>query len=512
VSKRVNFTSIGNMTSKYNSVSLAKLFAGIDCVVAKSFSEVIITGLANDSRKVKPGDLFFAVPGFVTDGNRFIPEAISLGAKIVVTQSDVSDVESLPIVKCKDIKKTMSVVANRFFGFPSIKIPTVGITGTNGKTTVSYLFTHIMDCCGEKWGRIGTVEYYTGKRTVSALNTTPDALELQALLAEMIDSGMNGCVMEVSSHALDQGRCDDIEFSGAVFTNLTQDHLDYHKDMESYFGAKSILFSKLLRDDGFAVLNIDDPYSQKMKKLCRGKVLTFSVIRNSDQQSAADIKLIDDGFRDNHRYFKVSFQGRTLDGSMPLPGSFNLYNAAAAIGIAINSGCQLDDAVKALKTAPQVPGRVERVEAGQPFEVIVDYAHTPDALKNLLMGVETSGDKVLVFGCGGDRDRSKRSVMGEIAIKFANRVVVTSDNPRSEDPKRIINDILKGISKDNDFSVIEERDKAIGEALKMASPGDLVIIAGKGHEDYQVIDNRKLYFSDPDVVKKYLKKMGYAGS
>lgn len=508
----MSFTSVSNMTSKYGSVSLAKLFAGLDCGVARNFSEVIVTGLANDSRKVKPGDLFFAMPGFVTDGNKFIPEAMSLGAKVVVTQSDVSNIESLPIIRCKDIKKLMSVVANRFFDFPSTKLSVIGVTGTNGKTTVSYLFNHIMDCCREKWGRIGTVEYFTGKRTVSALNTTPDALELQALLAEMIDSGMNGCIMEVSSHALDQGRCDDIEFSGAVFTNLTQDHLDYHKDMESYFRAKSILFSRLLQEDGFAVLNIDDPYSGEMKKLCHGKVLTFSVIRNSDQTSTADVKLIDDGYEDNYRYFRASFQGETLDGSMPLPGSFNLSNAAAAIGAAISGGCHLNDAVKALKTAPQVPGRVERVDVGQPFEVIVDYAHTPDALKNLLRGVDTTGDKILVFGCGGDRDRTKRPVMGEIAVNFANRVVVTSDNPRSEDPKRIINDILKGISKGSNFTVIEERDKAIGEALKTASPGDLVIIAGKGHEDYQVVGNRRLYFSDPGVVKKYLKKMGYAGS
>lgn len=508
----MNLASINNMASKYNSVSLAKLFVGLDCIIAEDFSEVMIAGLANDSRKVKPGDLFFAVPGFVTDGKKFIPEAVSLGARVVVVQSDVPCIEGIPVIKCKDIKKTMPVIAGRFFGFPSNRLSVVGVTGTNGKTTVSYLFTHIMDCCGEKYGRIGTVEYYTGKRTVNALNTTPDALELQTLLAEMRDSEMNGCVMEVSSHALEQGRCDGIEFGGAVFTNLTQDHLDYHKDMENYFKAKSILFSDLLKEDGFAVINIDNPYSEKIKSLCRGKILTFSVIENSGQVSTANIRLIDDGYKDNNRYFKASFRDRTIGGSMPLPGRFNLSNAAAAIGAAISNGCLFDDAIKALKTAPQIPGRVERVDLGQPFEVIVDYAHTPDALKNLLMGVESSGEKIIVFGCGGDRDKTKRPLMGEIAVKFADRAIVTSDNPRNENPMRIINDILKGIPKEGNCVVIEDRDKAIGEALTKAKPDDLVIIAGKGHEDYQVVGNRRLYFSDIDMVKKYLKKMGHAGS
>ena len=508
----MNLASINNMKSDYNPVSLAKLFAGLDCVVAGDFSEMMVTGLANDSRKVKPGDLFFAVPGFVTDGKKFIPEAVSLGATGVVVQSDVSGIEGVPVIKCKDIKRTMSVVANRFFDFPSTSLHIVGVTGTNGKTTVSYLFTHIMDCCGERYGRIGTVEYYTGKRTVNALNTTPDALELQTLLAEMRDFGMSGCVMEVSSHALEQGRCNDMEFTGAVFTNLTQDHLDYHKDMENYLKAKSILFSDLLKEDGFAIINIDDPYSGKIKSLCRGKILTFSVIGSSNRASTADIKLIDGGCKDNIRYFEVTFGNRTLSGSMPLLGRFNLSNAAAAIGTAISSGCRFDEAIEALKTSPQVPGRVERIDLGQPFEVVVDYAHTPDALKNLLTGVESSGEKILVFGCGGNRDKTKRPIMGKIAVEFADRVIITSDNPRNESPTRIINDILKGISQKEDCIVVEDRNNAISEALKKAKPDDLVIIAGKGHEDYQVVGNRRIYFSDVDVVKKYLKKMSHAGS
>ena len=506
----MNLTVDNNMTTEHKPVQLQKLFIDTKIDIPDSFSRVEITGLAVDSRKVKPGDLFFAVPGFVTDGARFIAEAVSLGAGAVVTQSKDIVVENIPVIKCEDIRVTMSKIANCFFNFPSQKLKVIGITGTNGKTTVCYMISHIMKALNENWGKIGTVAYFTGKRTINAVNTTPVSVDIQRYLDEMRNSNLAGCVMEVSSHGLDQHRCDDVEFSGAVFTNLTQDHLDYHKDLESYFTAKSMLFTKLLKTEGFAVLNADDPYYDKLKKLCPGKVLTYSVSESISQ--SADLRIEDNGYKDNQRSFKATYEGKTINGHIPLMGKFNLANAAAAITAAIGAGCDFTRAVEALADAPQVPGRVEKIKAGQPFEIVIDYAHTPDALKNLLTGMDTDGRKVLVFGCGGDRDKTKRPVMGKIAIEYADRVIVTSDNPRTEDPKKIINDVLTGIPKGKDYTVIEKRDEAIKQALTLAQKDDLVIIAGKGHEDYQVIGSTRHYFSDPDVVKKCLRKMGYEGS
>jgi len=508
----VNVAISNNVNSKYKPIQLGELVAGTGINIPDDFSVITITGLASDSRKVKPGDLFFAVPGYAVDGARFIGEATSLGANAVITQATDITVDNVPVLKCNDIRKTMSLVADRFFEFPSDKLKVIGITGTNGKTTVCFLLSHIMNANDQNWGKIGTIEYSTGKRTINALNTTPGSIDVQRYLAEMRDFNMAGCIMEASSHGLDQHRCDDVRFSGAVFTNLTQDHLDYHKDLDSYFKAKSILFEKLLNADGFAVLNIDDPYYNRLKKLSRGKILTFSAAANSEQSKMADVTIGDDGYKGNARRFKATYQGKTINGSMPLLGIFNLINAGAAVTAAIGAGCDFEKAVTALKDAPQIPGRVERVDAGQPFEVIIDYAHTPDALKNLLLGIDTAGRKILLFGCGGDRDKTKRPIMGEIASMHADLLIVTSDNPRTEDPKKIINDILKGIPEKVNYTVNEKRDEAIGQALALAREGDLVIIAGKGHEDYQVVGNTRHYFSDPQVVKKHLRKMGYEGS
>jgi UDP-N-acetylmuramoyl-L-alanyl-D-glutamate--2,6-diaminopimelate ligase len=377
---------------------------------------------------------------------------------------------------------------------------------------VTFLLAHILSTGGKTWGKIGTVEYFTGKRTIQAINTTPDTIELQEYLAEMRDSKMPGCVMEVSSHGLDQHRCDDIEFSEAVFTNLTQDHLDYHRDIDSYFNAKSILFTKLLKEDGIAILNANDSHFERLSAICSMTMISYSVISDAKQKYTADVIIEDKGYRDNQRHFKVSYAGKSRDGVMPYLGRFNLANAGAAIAAAIGMGYDFDKAIDLLSTAPQVPGRVEKVDMGQPFEVIIDYAHTPDALENLLTGVDTSGKKILVFGCGGDRDKTKRSIMGQVAVKYADNIIITSDNPRTEDPGRIIADIQKGISGKTNYSVTEKRDEAISQALALASAGDLVIIAGKGHEDYQIVGNTRHYFSDPKVVKTALKKMGYAGT
>ena len=497
------------MPNSQNKIILRDLFAGIDCQFIGP-GDITLDGLANDSRRVKPGDLFFAIPGFSSDGRKYVTEAISLGAIAIASNGIIEGLESVPQVICADVRRAMSKTSARFFGIPSAKIPVVGVTGTNGKTTTTYMFAHIMKVQGQRWGRLGTVDYFTGGRVSTATNTTPDALQLQEMLAEIYNNGLHGCVMEVSSHGLDLGRCDDIQFSAAVFTNLSQDHLDYHKDMESYFLAKSILFEKLLRADGFVILNARDPYSERLRKLSPGRVITFGVVEDFSENVVADLIIADRDYADGQRSYKARFAGKTIDGSIPHLGRFNLFNAAAAIGAAIGLGCSLEDAVESLRTAPQVPGRVQKIDCGQPFEVIIDYAHTPDAIKNLLEGIHSAGKVILVFGCGGDRDTIKRPIMGGIACKLADRVVVTSDNPRTEKPAQIIADILKGMPAGDYLKVIENRDEAIGQAIGMAKAGDLVIIAGKGHEDYQIIGKTKLYFSDQDVARKYLKKLGYA--
>ncbi|MCD6161652.1 MAG: UDP-N-acetylmuramoyl-L-alanyl-D-glutamate--2,6-diaminopimelate ligase [candidate division Zixibacteria bacterium] len=500
------------MASDYKPIQLEKLFAGLDVIIAQDYFPVEITGLAYDSRRVKQGDLFFAIPGYLTDGAKFIAEAVSLGANAVATQAKNNNIKNVPVIRCDNIRRIMSAVASRFYDYPSKQLKIIGITGTNGKTTVCFLINHIMKTMGERWGNIGTVGYDTGKRLINALNTTPNSIDTQMYLAEMRDYNIDGCVMEVSSHGLIQHRCDDVKFSGAVFTNLTQDHLDYHKDMESYFKAKSILFAELLDDDGFAVLNFDDKYYQKIKEACRGKILSYSTAEKTEGAKSADIIIADKGFENNLRYFEASYKGKTITGEMPLLGIFNLYNAGAAIAAVVSIGCDFVKAVKALQNAPQVPGRVEKIEVGQPFDIIVDYAHTPDALENLLKGINADGDKILVFGCGGDRDKTKRPIMGKIAAQYADRMFVASDNPRTEDPQKIINDILKGIPNNIKYTVNANRDEAIGQALASAKKGDLVIIAGKGHEDYQIVGNTRHYFSDPIVIKKHLRKMGYEGS
>jgi UDP-N-acetylmuramoyl-L-alanyl-D-glutamate--2,6-diaminopimelate ligase len=508
----VNLVAVNNMADTKNQKTLGELFGNTDCQIPREKLPAVITGLANDSRRVKPGDLFFAVTGFAVDGHKFIPEAISMGAAAIVSETVIEGLDGITQIICRDIRRTMSMVAGRFYDHPSKTMAVVGVTGTNGKTTTTYMFAHIMASRGKKWGRFGTVEYNTGNRTIAALNTTPDSLELQAMLAEVKHNGLGGCIMEVSSHGLDLGRVEDIEFAGAIYTNLTQDHLDYHKDMETYFKAKSILFERLVKKDGFAVLNALDPYSKRLQTIFPGRVICFAALTDSNTAPGADLIIKDLGYRNNRRYYEASYQGISIKSSMPYMGKFNLMNAAGSIGAALGMGLTLAQAIEPLTDGPQVPGRVQKIDAGQPFEVIVDYAHSPDATKNLLEGVDTTGYKIIVFGCGGDRDKTKRPIMGEIATRLADRVIVTTDNPRTEIPGKIIADILGGITKKDNLKVIENRDEAIGVALGMAGAGDLVIIAGKGHENYQIVGKTKSYFSDQDVIRKYLKKMGYAAS
>lgn len=472
---------------------------------------VPIQGIEADSRRVRPGQLFFCLPGHTVDGHDFAPQAAAAGAAALVVGREL-DV-ALPQLVVPDVGQALAQLADVWFGRPSHKLLPIGVTGTNGKTTTTYLIERILADAGIAPGVIGTIETRFAGRSLPMSGTTPDALNLQRIFREMADAGTERCVMEVSSHALAQGRVKGTRFRGAVFTNLTQDHLDYHGTMEAYADAKGLFFSRLgnhYEDDpslrGYAVLNADDDVSERFARLTAAEVVTYGVEREAHVR-ASNVRISAGG---------TSFTADTFRGSrevkLKLVGKFNVYNALAALAVALCEGIGLDRAIASLESTPGVPGRVEAVDEGQPFAVIVDYAHTPDGLDNVLRTVRelAKGQVICVFGCGGDRDRTKRPIMGRIAAQLADRLIVTSDNPRSEDPAAILRDIEAGladIGTPRERYILEpDRKAAIEMAVEMASPGDVVLIAGKGHETYQIIGGVTYDFDDRLVAKEALRR------
>lgn len=471
---------------------------------------IAITSLASDSRIAQPGCLFFCLPGTKDDGHRFALQAIERGAAALVTARRLElDIAQLIV---PDTRQALAMLADHYYGRPSHRLRPIGVTGTNGKTTTTYLIERILADAGISPGVIGTIETRYGGRHYPMSGTTPDVLELQGIFKSMVDAGTDRCVMEVSSHALEQGRVKGCRFRTAVFTNLTQDHLDYHGSMDAYERAKGLFFSRLGNvyfDDPkqrtYAVLNVDDPVAAAYAKLTAAETVTYG-IDNEAQLRASRVTIAAGG---------TSFQLDSFWGSRPvglkLVGKFNVYNALAALGAAICEGIDLQEAVRSLERIAGVPGRVEPVNAGQPFAVIVDYAHTPDGLENVLRMVRelTHGRVICVFGCGGDRDRAKRPIMGRIAAAYADAIIVTSDNPRTEDPYLIIEHIESGllaasVAKEK-YALVPDRRAAIEKAVEMASPGDVVLIAGKGHETYQLIGGVTYDFDDRLVAKEAIR-------
>jgi UDP-N-acetylmuramoyl-L-alanyl-D-glutamate--2,6-diaminopimelate ligase len=453
-----------------------------------------VTSLSYDNRRVTPGTMFFCVPGFTRDGHDFAGEAVAAGAVALVVQRPVQAV--VPEIVVPDVRAAMAVVAARFNGDPTSELRVVGITGTNGKTTTAFLVRALLEAQGLRCGLLGTVKSVIGGVEHEVVRTTPEAIELQRDFRAMCDAGDRACAMEVSSHALELHRADAIHFAAAVFTNLTQDHLDFHASMEEYFHAKRRLF---MMAPGAAVLNIDDPYGRRLAAEL-GDAITFS-LHGDATFVATEIRT---GLRGSQ------FTALTPDGAVPvaspLRGRFNVANVLAALAAARAVGVELATAVDAIASAGQVPGRFEPVQEGQAFEVLVDYAHTPDSLENVLSAAhELGGRRVhVVFGCGGDRDRGKRPLMGEIARRLADRVIVTSDNPRSEDPVQIIREILAGAGEDVPW--MTDRRDAIAEAIAGADDGDVVVIAGKGHEQGQEFAaGRKVPFDDVAVAREVLR-------
>ncbi len=459
-----------------------------------------ISGVAYDSRRVRPGELFVAVPGLKQDGRRYVEEALTRGAAVVVLERpDPLEGTSTGRVLVPSSREALARLADAYFGHPSGALTVVGITGTNGKTTTSYLVDALLSARGQRTGLIGTVQYRIGTEVIGAGQTTPEAVELQSFLRRMVNAGVTAVAMEVSSHALALSRVDGIDFDVAVFTNLTQDHLDFHGTMEAYREAKRRLFLLLAAGPkhGRAVVNADDPAGVAMVAGLALSALTYGIrgradVRPSRWSSGAE------GIR-----MSVRTPAGHLDISSPLVGEHNVMNLLAAAGVGVALGMAPETIGRALGSVGSVPGRFERVEAGQPFLVVVDYAHTPDALENTLETarklVGAGGRLGVVFGCGGDRDRGKRPLMGAIAARLCDHVWITSDNPRSEPPERIIADIVAGIRGGavvDRHETLPDRKAAIQRALAWARTGDVVVIAGKGHETYQVIGSEVLPFDD----------------
>src|SRR4051794_666126 len=455
--------------------------------------EVEITGLAYSTDAVEPGSLFFCVPGFRADGHDFAPRAIERGAVALVCQRPLG--LGGPEVVVHDVRAAMGPAAARFYGDPTAELRVVGITGTNGKTTTAFLVRHLLEAAGMSTGLLGTVKRVVGGVEEDVERTTPEAVDLQATFRRMFDSGDRACAMEVSSHALELGRVSGIHFACRVFTNLTQDHLDFHPTMEDYFLAKRRLFE----GPGPAVVNADDEYGRRLAGELDGAI-TFAVEREADYR-ARDVRFDLTGAR-----FTCEAPEGAITMESPLPGLFNVQNVLAAVAAVRTLDVPLEGIPDALAGFGRVPGRFEPVDEGQDFGVLVDYAHTPDSLENVLRAAReiTSGRLHVVFGAGGDRDRSKRPLMGAAARELADRVIVTSDNPRSEDPAAIVEQVLEGAGAGAEREV--DRRRAIERAVESAEAGDVVVIAGKGHEQGQEFEGgRKEPFDDVTVVREALQ-------
>jgi UDP-N-acetylmuramoyl-L-alanyl-D-glutamate--2,6-diaminopimelate ligase len=470
--------------------------AAVRSVTGKS--DVAVTGLSCDSRTVTPGDLFFALPGSRDQGVRFASDAVARGAVGVVSEEDLSGL-TVPLVRVPSAREAMADIACAYYEFPSSSLAVAGVTGTNGKTTTAWIMRHLCDTVGRACGLVGTIQYVLPGVVESATRTTPESLDLQRMLARMRDGGFRAASLEVSSHSLVQHRVRGVEFDATIFTNLTQDHLDYHGTMDEYFEAKSLLFTKLPNQKlkkGRAIINADDRYGRRLlDRIGSHPVITYG------QGSNCNFRGSDIQYSAKGTIFRLDAKGRSYLVRSPLIGLFNVYNTLAAMAAVSAMGLELRRVVTAAATIPQVPGRMQRVPGHRNFQAYVDYAHTPDALENVLKVLRqlTTARIITVFGCGGDRDRSKRPLMAAAAGKYSDQVILTSDNPRSEDPMAIIRDAEKGLSGSN-HEIRADRESAIRRAVEIAGANDIILVAGKGHETYQETASGRHPFDDLSVT------------
>ena len=481
-------------------MKLRELLKDIEVLACTADLERDITAICYDSRKAEPGCLFVAVSGFAADGNRFIPMALEKGAVAVVTAKAPEG--AVPHILVASDRLALALLGCNFYGNPAASMTMIGITGTNGKTSSTLLLKQVLEkTLGAKVGLVGTMANMIGQEVIPTERTTPESLDLQALFARMREGDCTHVVMEVSSHALTLERVGGIHFAVAAFTNLTEDHLDFHKTMDAYCDAKAELFRRCDK----AVINADDSYAGRILSAAACPVLTTSVATEAGLH-AENVELHAEGIS-----FTAVYEGERARVTLPIPGRFTVYNALTVLGVAHQLGISLHDCAEALKTAEGVKGRVEVVPTpGTPYSVLIDYAHTPDGLENVLRSVRDfcKGRLISVFGCGGDRDPMKRPIMGHIGVKLADFAVITSDNPRTEDPMAIIKDILEGVKQeDGEYIVIEDRRAAIRYAMDIGKKDDIIILAGKGHETYQDIGGQKHHLDEREEVAAHLKEL-----
>ncbi len=473
-------------------MKLSDIVKGVEILESNVDLNLEINKICYDSRKVEIGDMFVCIKGYQTDGHKYALSAKEKGASVIVAV-DALDFEE-NIIYVKDSRLALALMSKNFYENPLLGKSLVGVTGTNGKTTVTYLTKTILEQCGKTYGLIGTNQNVIKDEILPAERTTPESNELYTLFDYMVKKGADGVVMEVCSHALELSRVGGCEFETAVFTNLTQDHLDFHITMENYFKAKEKLFS-LCKN---AVINIDDPYGRRIKTDCN--VLSYGIENESATLNAKNVKMSPSGVE-----FMLSYEGKEYEAKLSIPGKFSVYNALAALGAAISLGVSPKEAVEALSLAKGVKGRAEVTFANDDFTVIIDYAHTPDGLINIIKTVSEfkKGRVVTLFGCGGDRDKTKRPKMGKCAGELSDFLVVTSDNPRTEDPTAIIDDIMPGVLETNcPYIRIENRAEAIKWAIENAEKNDIIVLAGKGHETYQILKDGTIHFDEREVVRE----------
>lgn len=484
-------------------MKLLDILKDVDFECNEKIDSVDIESIEYDSRNVRKNSAFICIKGFSIDGHKFANKAVENGATVLIVEDVTENIKNLKsiVVKVKNTRSAMAKLASNFYNNPSKKLKLVGVTGTNGKTTISYLIKDFLDQ-KNKCGIIGTIKTYTGTKEIESSRTTPESIDLQSMFKEMIFNNILFCAIEVSSHSLVLNRVDECDFDIGIFTNLTPDHLDFHKDMQEYKEAKALLFQKTSKSN---ILNIDDEagfeISQNLKY--KGKnVISYAIEKDADFK-AKNINLLPDRVE-----YKLEIKEKEYDVVYKVPGKFSVYNSLAAIASLIELNQDINEILNFMKNYKGVPGRFNRIENNKNICAIVDYAHTPDALKNVLESARefTKGKLISVFGCGGNRDKKKRPLMGAISEKLSDISIVTSDNPRNEIPNEIINDILEGMNKNSEKIIVkEDRREAIVHALSIAQEGDTVIVAGKGHEDYQIIGDEKIHFDDTQVIKEFLE-------
>ncbi|MBP9477648.1 MAG: UDP-N-acetylmuramoyl-L-alanyl-D-glutamate--2,6-diaminopimelate ligase [Sebaldella sp.] len=462
--------------------------------------EFEINEIHYDSRKIKENDVFCAMTGAVVDGHDYIEKALEKGAKLIIVENKDIKVTNKDVtyIFVKNLRKKLGIIASNFYNWPQNKIKILGITGTNGKTTSSYILDNML----EKTSRIGTIGYKILDEEIEAPNTTPESLDLIKLIAKSVEKGVEYFIMEVSSHALEIGRVDMLEFDSVIFTNLTQDHLDYHETMEKYFDAKFKLFS-MLRDKNGASVNIDDSYGKRIFETNKN-YKSYSIKADSDLKG----KILE--YTNNGMKVSMTYKEKEYEFMTKLVGDYNLYNILGCVGMLLNLGFTIDEILEKLKKVDYVPGRFELVDNGQNFRVIVDYAHTDNGLENILETVRkvTDNKVITIFGAGGDRDNAKRPKMAQAAAKYSDYLIITSDNPRTEDPEKIVKEVEAGLKEINfpkeNYTIIISREEAIKYGVKMSKEKDSLLIAGKGHEDYQILGREKIHFDDREIARKYL--------